>query len=185
MHERGPNDAPRPPAGPSKRNRDAGRAVLIVAAVAIAVIVAIGIKNIPDTGTTGSGAGTDATQSQPTDTIAQASTATATTPDAVPSVVVSDNPAFDLTGSGDACRMHYSQINGNTATTFTLTLDGEMITHVSGPDGLHRNDQKLTRGVSAFTYDFPLGQATDMGAMLYLPDGTSQSCTISSGAGAP
>lgn len=103
-------------------------------------------------------------------------------PSAVPSVVVSDNPAFDLTGSGDACRMTYFQDGqGRTVTLFTLTADGELITHVSGPPGIGRHDEQMTRGVSRIVYDFPLSQATDMGAVLYLPDGTQQSCSITPG----
>lgn len=103
-----------------------------------------------------------------------------------PSVVVSDNPAFDLTGSGDACRMHYFQDEqGRTVTLFDLTVAGELITHVSGPDGIVRHDQQESVGVSRIVYDFPLSQATDMGAVLYLPDGSSQSCTISAGADTP
>ena len=31
---------------------------------------------------------------------------------ASPSMLVSDNPVFDLTGSGDACRMHYFADDG-------------------------------------------------------------------------
>lgn len=107
-------------------------------------------------------------------------------PNPVPSVLVSDNPAFDLTGSGDACRMHYYQDDqGRTVTLFNLTVDGEMITHVSGPDGIGRHDEHLTRGVNRIVYGFPLSQATDMGAVLYLPDGSSESCTISAGADTP
>ena len=107
-------------------------------------------------------------------------------PSPQPSVVVSDNPAFDLTGSGDACRMHYFQdAQGETVTVFTLTAAGELITHVSGPGGIVRHDQQESAGTSRFTYGFPLAQATDMGAVLYLGDGTSQSCTISAGADTP
>lgn len=107
-------------------------------------------------------------------------------PSPVPSVVVSDNPAFDLTGSGGGCRMHYFQDEqGRTVTLFTLTVDGELITHVSGPDGIGRHDEQETRGPVRIVYDFPLSQATDMGAVLYLPDGSSQSCTISAGADTP
>ena len=103
-----------------------------------------------------------------------------------PSVVVSDNPAFDLTGSGDGCRMHYFQDEqGHTVTLFTLAVAGELITHVSGPDGIGRHDMQETRGPVRIVYDFPLSQATDMGAVLYLGDGTSQSCTISAVAGTP
>lgn len=107
-------------------------------------------------------------------------------PSPVPSVVVSDNPAFDLTGSGDACRMHYFQdAQGETVTLFDLTANGELITHVSGPGGIGRHDVQETRGVSRIVYAFPLSQATDMGAVLYLSDGSSQSCTISAGADTP
>lgn len=101
------------------------------------------------------------------------------------SVVVSDVPGFDLTGSGDACRMHYFQDDqGRTVTLFDLAVDGELITHVSGPDGIGRHDEQMTRGISRIVYDFPLSQATDMGAVLYLSDGTQQSCTISAGGSA-
>ena len=116
---------------------------------------------------------------------APAQPATSDAAAASPSVLVSDNPAFDLTGSGGACRMHYFETGGQTVTLFTLTAGGELITHVSGPDGIVRNDRQLTAGPSRFTYGFPLSQAIDMGAVLYLPDGSSQSCTISAGAGAP
>lgn len=107
-------------------------------------------------------------------------------PSAAPSVLVSDNPAFDLTGSGDACRMHYFQDDqGRTVTLFSLTVDGELITHVSGPPGIGRHDEQFTRGVNRIVYDFPLSQAGDMGAVFYLPDGSSQSCTISAGSDTP
>ena len=103
-----------------------------------------------------------------------------------PSVLVSDNPAFDLTGSGGACRMHYFQDDqGRTVTLFSLTVDGELITHVSGPPGIGRHDEQFTRGVNRIVYDFPLSQAGDMGAVFYLPDGSSQSCTISAGSDTP
>lgn len=107
-------------------------------------------------------------------------------PSPVPGVVVSDNPAFDLAGSGDGCRMHYFQDGqGETVTVFTLTVAGELIAHVSGPGGVVRHDEREGAGTSRFTYAFPLGQATDMGAVLYLPDGSQQSCAISAGADAP
>jgi len=107
-------------------------------------------------------------------------------PSPAPSVLVADNPAFDPTGSGDACRMHYFQDSqGRTVTLFDLAQDGELITHVSGPPGIGRHDQQETRGVSRIVYDFPLSQATDMGAVLYLADGTQQSCTISAGSDVP
>lgn len=107
-------------------------------------------------------------------------------PSPSPSVLVSDNPAFDLTGSGDACKMVYFQdAQGHTVTLLDLTLDGELITHVSGPPGIGRHDQQTTRGVSKIVYDFPLSQATDMGAVLYLADGSSQSCAIAAGSDAP
>jgi pyruvate/2-oxoglutarate dehydrogenase complex dihydrolipoamide acyltransferase (E2) component len=107
-------------------------------------------------------------------------------PSPVPSVLVSDNPGFDLAGSGDACRMHYFQdAQGRTVTLFNLAQDGELITHVSGPVGIGRHDQQETRGVSRIVYPFPLSQATDMGAVLYLTDGSSQSCTISAGSDVP
>ena len=104
----------------------------------------------------------------------------------VPSVLVSDNSAFDLIGSGSACRMHYFQDDqGRMVTLFDLAEDGELITHVSGPDGIDRHDEQFTRGVSRIVYGFPLSQATDMGAVFYLADGSSQSCTISAGVEAP
>lgn len=103
-----------------------------------------------------------------------------------PSVLVSDNPAFDLAGSGDACKMNYFQDDqGRTVTLFNLTVDGELITHVSGPPGIGRHDQQETRGASRIVYAFPLSQATDMGAVLYLADGTQQSCTIAAGSDTP
>jgi hypothetical protein len=133
------------------------------------------------------GCSSNASPAASTATTAPATTAAETTAaQASPSATTSDNPAFDLTGSGDACRMHYMQVDGQTVTLFTLTEAGEVITHVSGPDGsINRNDVHWTAGVSRLTYDFPLTQATDIGAVLYLPDGTSQSCTISAGTGAP
>jgi hypothetical protein len=57
-----PQQWPAPPSGPSKRNRNAGRNVLIVAAVAIAAIVAIGLSNRPGNSPA---AGADTTPSQP------------------------------------------------------------------------------------------------------------------------
>jgi hypothetical protein len=71
-HDESPNEPqpqgwPTPPAGPSKRNRNAGRTVLIVAAAAVAAIVAIGVSNKPGNSPAGD-SGTDPTLSQPTDT---------------------------------------------------------------------------------------------------------------------
>lgn len=104
---------------------------------------------------------------------------------AAPALTTSDNPAFDLTGSGPDCVMHYFQQDGETVTLFRLTKAAEVITHVSGPDGINRNDVHWSAGVSRLTYDFPLSQATDMGAVAYFPDGSSESCTISAGTSAP
>lgn len=148
------------------------RAAVIVVATAMAAI--------------GCSSTSSPTASTANSTTAAAATVQAATTQAAPSVTTSDNPAFDLTGSGDACRMHYMQVDGQTVTLFTLTESGEVITHVSGPDySINRNDVHWTAGVSRLTYGFPLSQATDIGAVLYLADGTSQSCTISAGTGAP
>lgn len=118
--------------------------------------------------------------------VASSSPAPPPPPSPSPSVLVSDNPAFDLAASGDVCRMHYFQDEqGETVTLFDLTQDGELVTHVSGPPGIGRHDQQETRGVSRIVYGFPLSQATDMGAVLYLADGTQQSCTIAAGSTAP
>lgn len=83
--------------------------------------------------------------------------------------------------------MHYSQtLDGNTITRFTLTEPGELITHVSGPDGaIHRNDQQETAGTIAFTYPVPLSQIGDMGAVFYPSSGASVVCGIAPGANAP
>ena len=105
---------------------------------------------------------------------------------AAPTLTTSDNPAFDLTGSGPDCVMHYFQQDGETVTLFRLAKAGEVITHVSGPDySINRNDVHWTAGVSRLTYDFPLAQATDMGAVAYFPDGSSESCTISASTSTP
>ena len=115
-----------------------------------------------------------------------ASSSPAPPPPPKPSVLVSDNPAFDLVGSGDACKMNYYQdAQGETVTLFNLAQDGELITHVSGPPGIGRHDQQMTRGVNRIVYDFPLSQATDMGAVFYPAGGDSQSCTISAGSDTP
>lgn len=76
MQEREPNDTPQPqspttppPAGLSKRSRNAGRVTLLAAAVAVVAIFAIWASNKPGTD---AGSGVDTTLSQPTDTATQA-----------------------------------------------------------------------------------------------------------------
>jgi hypothetical protein len=68
---------------------------------------------------------------------------------------------------------------GGTLTVITVTVPGEIRTHVSdGSGNLHSNDTHITQGPNAFTYATPLNQVDDMGAVFY-PDGAaSQSCTI-------
>lgn len=158
---------------------------LVILAVFVAVVVAGIVKyqtrSTPPPSTVG-----DLPSVAVSVSAAAPATSAPPSPSPVPSVVVSDNPAFDLTGSGDGCRMHYFQdAQGETVTVFTLTAAGELIAHVSGPGGIVRHDQQESAGTSRFTYGFPLAQATDMGAVLYLGDGTSQSCTISAGADTP
>lgn len=159
---------------------------LVILGVFIAVVV-VGIvryqtRSSPPPSTAGELPSVAAVTTRP----AAPAASTPASPSPQPTVVVSDNPAFDLTGSGGACRMHYFQDEqGETVTVFTLTVAGELITHVSGPDGIGRHDVRETRGPVRVVYAFPLGQATDMGAVLYLGDGTSQSCTISAGADTP
>ncbi|MBR7832476.1 hypothetical protein KDL01_04360 [Actinospica durhamensis] len=99
---------------------------------------------------------------------------------AAPTVTTSDNPAFDLTGSGPDCVMTYGVTpDGRTLTVVTVTIPGEIITHVSDQAGdINRHDTHITPGPNAFVYDFPLSQATDMGAIFTPDGGASQSCTI-------
>lgn len=156
---------------------------LVILAVFVAVVVA-GIVRYQ----TRSNGAPSAAQVTPSVAASSAGSPSAAppSPSPVPSVVVSDNPAFDLTGSGDGCRMHYFQdAQGRTVTLFDLTADGELITHVSGPDGIGRHDERETRGPVRIVYAFPLSQATDMGAVLYLSDGSQQSCAISAGSDTP
>jgi hypothetical protein len=154
----------------------------LVILAAFAVVVVVGVVRYQ----TRAASSSDTAGDVPTSSAPAAAQSVSMGPSPAASVVVSDNPAFDLTGSGDACRMHYFQDGqGRTVTLFYLTRDGELITHVSGPPGIGRHDEQFTRGVNRIVYDFPLSQAIDMGAVLYLPDGSSQSCTISAGADTP
>lgn len=91
-----------------------------------------------------------------------------------------DNPALDLPGSGSDCVMTYAPSPaGGTLTVITVTVPGEIRTHVSdGAGNLHTNDTHITQGPNAFTYDVPLSQVDDMGAVFYPDGGASQSCTI-------
>jgi len=156
---------------------------LAVAGVAVAVVVLVLANREGDRVL---GAGAAASSQAPAYGVVPGSAAAPPSPSPSPSVVVSDDPAFDLTGSGDACRMHYFQDGqGRTVTLFTLASGGELITHVSGPDGVGRHDAQESAGPVRIVYDFPLAQATDMGAVLYLGDGSSQSCTISAGSDTP
>lgn len=96
-----------------------------------------------------------------------------------PTVQPTDLPQFDRAGSGTACSMTYGPSQaGGVVTTFTLNGPGELVTHVSGPDGTVRHDEREPAELVFFSYDFTLSQVTDMGAVLYLADGTQQSCTI-------
>lgn len=69
--------------------------------------------------------------------------------------------------------------DGGTLTLITVNAPGQIITHVTDSQyNIHRNDTHITQGPNAFVYDFPLDQATDMGAVFYPDDGPSESCTI-------
>jgi hypothetical protein len=63
-----------------------------------------------------------------------------------------------------------STSNGLTTTRFDVAVAGELITHVSGPAGIQRNDNEVTANFWSFTYDVPLPQVSDMGAVLYVGD---------------
>jgi hypothetical protein len=104
-----------------------------------------------------------------------------------PSPAVTDLPQFDQDGAGDACKMHYSQTqDGQTITRFTISQSGELITHVSGPGGaIYRHDEQVTANYWAYTAPVALAAVTDMGAVLYLSDGSQQSCAIGPGTMAP
>lgn len=161
-------------------------ALTVLAATALA---AAGCSSSPATTNANSqtivGNGTPTASSPPRATAAVKAAPKPSSP-AAPALTTSDNPAFDLTGSGPDCVMHYFQQDGETVTLFRLTKAGEVITHVSGPDySINRNDVHWSAGVSRLTYDFPLSRATDMGAVAYFPDGSSESCTISAGTSAP
>lgn len=155
-------DHPKPGMGRQSRERSI---VLWLATAAIAAVVVLMVKTIvtsPDTGSTGGASSAPNAQ------------------------MLADLPQFDQVGDGTACAMHYSQTSdGNTVTRFTINQPGELITHVSGPDGNHRNDQQVTANYWAYTYSVPLNQVTDMGAVLYLADGTTAACAISPGTTAP
>lgn len=99
---------------------------------------------------------------------------------------VSDLPKWDRTGSGAACAMHYSQTpQGGTATLFTITRKGELVTYVTGRDGrVYRYDEQVRPGGYVFTAPVPLAQVGGMGAVLHQgPD--SRPCAIGPGAEAP
>lgn len=69
--------------------------------------------------------------------------------------------------------------SGGTLTEFRFTATGEIITHVSSTDGvIHRNNQPVHAGTVDFTYNVPFAQLDEGGAVFYLADDTSQSCTI-------
>lgn len=148
---------------------------LILGGMVVAIALAVGLGR-PTAYTT---------QAPSTQTTSASLADTAGTPTTgVPTVT--DLPQFDQAADGNACAMHYSQTSdGRTITRFTITQPGELITHVSGPDGLHRNDEQVTANYWAYAYDVPLNQVTDMGAVLYLADGTTAACAISPGATAP
>ena len=85
-----------------------------------------------------------------------------------------------MTGSGTDCTMTYGPSKtGGTVTVVTVDEPGEIITHVSDSQGnIHRNDTQITQGPNAFTYNVPLAQVGDMGAVFYPSGGSSESCTI-------
>lgn len=136
-------------------------------------------------------AGCSSTASSPTadtgtTTAAAPSSAAPTTTEPAPSPTKSsaqpqaDLPQFDLAGSGSDCVMTYAASpSGGTLTVVTVTKPGEIITHVSDQSGnLHRNDTQITQGPNAFSYDVPLSQVGDMGAVFTPAGGSSESCTI-------
>lgn len=152
---------------------------LVILAVFVAVVVA-GIVRYQTRSTPPAGAAGDLSTSP------SAAVPSTPPPSAVSSGQPTDLPQFDRAGSGTACTMTYAPDSlGGTQTVFNLAKPGELVTHVNGPDGLHRHDEREPTGPVVFDYDVPVGQITDMGAVLYLADGSSQSCTISAGSDAP
>ncbi|HEV2640139.1 MAG TPA: hypothetical protein VGX23_33705 [Actinocrinis sp.] len=131
-------------------------------------------------------AATSAATTAPTPVVVVTTKAAAVVP-AQP--LVTDLPQFDLAGSGTGCDMHYSQnSSGMTITRFTLAGPGELITHVTGPAPdyvIHRNDNQVQAGNVAYSYDVPLSEVQDMGAVMAFSDGSSASCSIGPGATAP
>lgn len=111
-----------------------------------------------------------------------------TTPAAVSSAASSQASAptaakdFSFAGTADTpCHMTYgATADGRTITRVQTATAGELITHVGGNAGPTRNDMQITPGISAFTYDVPLNQVEDMGAILYV--GTTEfACSIAAG----
>jgi hypothetical protein len=67
--------------------------------------------------------------------------------------------------------------NGTMSVNFAFTQPGEIISHVTTANGEHRADDQVTSS-KQYTYDFPLSEVTDMGAVFYYGGG-SASCSIS------
>ena len=79
---------------------------------------------------------------------------------------------------GTPCHMTYlATDDGRTLTRFQVTASGELVTHVSGPGGIHRNDEQVTPNFWSFTYTVPLPQVVEMGAILYVGS-TEYACSI-------
>lgn len=183
--------------GNEKRNRVIGWSVLAVAGIAIVVAVVDHTRagNEAEQNTDRVPAAVTYTDLPSTPAPALPAVTSAPAPDtssappappAQPAVVVSDLTEWDQQGD-PSCQMHYSQLpDGMTITRFTLTEPGELVTHISDTAGhVHSNDQQESAGAAAFTYDVPLGQISDMGAVFYPNDGQSVTCGITPGAAAP
>jgi hypothetical protein len=179
----------RPPVPPRKKMSDGKKAGLWIGGIAAVAIIGV-VGNATGAGKTSDAANPAITTPashpssgaeapvKPAVVSTQPASPTTVGTSAAPSPI--DNAAFDLTGSGSDCVMTYGpSTSGGTLTVVTVDVPGEIITHISDSAGnIHRNDVQITQGPNAFAYDVPLSQVGDMGAVFYLTDGTSQSCTI-------
>jgi hypothetical protein len=80
-----------------------------------------------------------------------------------------DQPTFKYPGDRQ-CAITYRD-NGNRTMSWiaTVTLSGELITHVSDISGnLYRRDVQVTPGPNGFTAPVPLSKIDDIGGVLYV-----------------
>lgn len=101
-----------------------------------------------------------------------------TTASGVVQVASGPEPTFSYPGDRQCAITYRDNGNGTMSWTATVTVAGELITHVSDKSGdLYRHDGQVSSSPNTFTASQPLSQIDDVGGVLYVGS-ASYGCSI-------